>query len=208
MSRIARKHALPALGQHFAAFATHYFADDRVLGAKPFRSLTWHTEPTEAAPVCADSIGETARPEASAAGPGKLLLSVTGRNAFRERELSWLQTLVEAREARDEARDEAAASDAASNTTPTAADVPAARPLADFPLGFGEEPGLLGNGAGSLVAQHAAAGRPRAAFQGAGAGLNALVTFGILAIGAGVAILASRPRAAASAAATAVGARS
>lgn len=195
MSRIARKHALPALGGHFAAFATQYFADDAVLEARPFRSLTWHAEPAEPAPASADAPSEVVDVE----GPGRLQLSVTGANAFREREVAWLRTLLEARQARDEAA--AAPADA---TAASAAPAPAPRPLSDFPLGFGEEAGLIGSGHGSLVAQHAAAGRPGGtSANGSGAGLNALVTFGILAIGAGVAILASRPKAAVAAAASA-----
>lgn len=205
MSRIARKHALPALGAHFAAFAAQYFADDAVLGAKPFRSLAWHAEAAEPAPASADSGSEVVDLE----GPGRLQLSVAGTNAFRERELSWLRSLLEARQARDEAAAALSHATAADATTAaaaaaaTSAPAPAPRPLSDFPLGFGEEPGLLGSGPGSLVAQHAAAGRPGSAASGSGAGLNALVTFGILAIGAGVAILASRPKAAVAAAASA-----
>lgn len=200
MSRIARKHALPALGGHFAAFATQYFADDAVLGAKPFRSLAWHAEPAEPAPASADAPSEVVDVE----GPGRLQLSVTGANAFREREVAWLRTLLEARQARDEAA--AAPADAPdAPAAPPAASAPAPRPLIDFPLGFGEEAGLIGSGHGSLVAQHAAAGRPGliGSSGGSGAGLNALVTFGILAIGAGVAILASRPKAAVAAVASA-----
>lgn len=213
-SRWARAHALPALAPFFAAFAAAFFADDPLLGAAPFRSAVF--APVDAAAAAAAlRASADAGAGASAAGAGAAAgeddtanasLAMTppacrgergAASAFRARERRWLDALI-ALAAAEHQQAGAAAGARGAKDAPTPLPPPRHR-LADFPLGFGEEPGaidalLRGSGGGGSGSGWFFPDAFRAGREPNGVLINAAATAGIFAVAAAIILALARRR--------------
>jgi hypothetical protein len=221
----AKEDALPVLGPLFAAFASQFFADDAILGAKPFSSLTWAAAETLTGAVGAVPVGAgTSHANAAAVTACRGEKGVV--NTFRQREQQWLDTLqalhegggqpgaagdaepavpaasAAARrmfEGPDGTGGEGVAAEPASAARASAAaagGVPLSATASDFPLGFGERPGMLRlQRRGPFGWYYSPPPAPAAGGQETlshSPAVNALATFGILGVAAAVVVLALR----------------
>jgi hypothetical protein len=207
-SRWARAHALPSLAPFFSAFAAAFFADDDILGAAPLRSLGGADAAAAAAGAAAgagDAGAAAAAPAAGAAAAAAADDDVVnaslgavsppvcrgargGPCRFRARERRWLDALLAM--AADEA---AAAAAAAAGAAPPP---PPLCLLADFPLGFGEQPGAIDYVEArrqQLSASSSAWLVAGSAGGAAAAAANMAVTLGILAAATAIVLVALRP---------------
>jgi len=223
----AKEDALPVLGPLFAAFAGQFFADDAILGAKPFCSLTWAAAETLTGAVGAGPVGAGAsHADATAVTVCRGEKGVV--NTFRQREQQWLDTLQALHEGgghTDEAGraepaipaagaaarrmfevPEGAGGEAAAVTAEPASAARASAAAAggvslpatasDFPLGFGERPGMLRlQRRGPFGWYYSPPPSPAAGGQETlshSPAVNVLATFGILGVAAAVVVLALR----------------
>jgi hypothetical protein len=219
----AKEDALPVLGPLFAAFASQFFADDAILGAKPFSSLTWAAAETLTGAVGAGpAVAGTSHVDAAAASTRRGEKGVV--NTFRQREQQWLDTLQALHEGGGQAEPAEKAepavpaagaaarrmfemperapgvatepASAARTSAAAAGGVALPATASDFPLGFGERPGMLRlQRRGPFGWYYSPPPAPATGGQETlshSPAVNVLATFGILGVAAAVVVLALR----------------